>query len=163
MAAVGSIFSERYETYGTKVHPKLLEIDEHRPTALYYSCQKIVYSHEYGLDLDVVEQEADINVRRGIVKSEASPRTPTADHVQIRTLLVDRRAMQANLDTFMRLVEQSHTPVVENARVSSHGELKRTKFSEATDVIEAYLPSVSRPHTRTKTCLTNSNFANPPA
>ena len=52
--------------------------------------------------------------------------------------------MQASLDTLMRLVEQSHTPGAESARVSSHGELKLTKFSEATDDIEAYLTMFER-------------------
>ena len=74
--------------------------------------------------LDVAEQEAESNGRQGTAESEDAPTTPTADQVLIRALLEYRRTMQASLDTLVRLVEPSHTPVVESARVSSHGELK---------------------------------------
>ena len=74
--------------------------------------------------------------------ANAPPTTAAADQVLMRTLLEDRRAMQANLDVLTRLVERSHTPAVD--RRSSPGELKLTKFSETTDDIEAYLTTFER-------------------
>ena len=90
-------------------------------------------------DMHPVVNEGDNHDRQSIVESEATPTTATTDQVLISALLEDRRAMQANLNMLMRLVEWSHTSGAESVRVSSHGEPKPTKFAEATNDIEAFL------------------------
>ena len=82
-------------------------------------------------------------------EATVAPHLGKAESTEREPLMANSRAMQAGLEALTRLVERAHAPgpeieSEESTRRSHVRDLKLTKFSEATDDIEAYLTTFER-------------------